>query len=138
MTSDYETHRHHPWFAGALAVQVGVAERGSRPLGIGFLYVAGPISGGAVRLAYPLSEIDAAGHQAATTLVWGSLFCFAFAMVVAAFAAQHVAQRLRRIVDFAERVAAGDLTARIASTATDEIGQVAAALDKTTLQIETS
>jgi len=44
---------------------------------------------------------------------------------------QYVGLRLQRIVDFAERVAAGDLTARIASSSTDEIGKVASALDKT-------
>jgi two-component system, OmpR family, phosphate regulon sensor histidine kinase PhoR len=47
-------------------------------------------------------------------------------------------RRLERIVNFAERVAGGDLTARIASTSTDEIGQVAAALDKTTRGVEES
>ncbi|MGB7282068.1 MAG: ATP-binding protein, partial [Candidatus Acidiferrum sp.] len=45
---------------------------------------------------------------------------------------------LQRIVDFAERVANGDLAARIASSSTDEIGQVAAALDKTTRRVEES
>jgi two-component system phosphate regulon sensor histidine kinase PhoR len=49
-----------------------------------------------------------------------------------------VGWRLQRIVDFAERVAGGDLTARIASSSTDEIGQVAAALDKTTRRVEES
>jgi len=46
--------------------------------------------------------------------------------------------RLQRIVDFAERVAAGDLTARIASSSTDEIGKVASALDKTARRVEES
>ncbi|MGP0096828.1 MAG: sensor histidine kinase [Terriglobales bacterium] len=59
-------------------------------------------------------------------------------MVVAAIASQYVGRRLQRIVRFAERVASGDLTARIASTSTDEIGQVAAALDKTTRRVEES
>ncbi len=59
-------------------------------------------------------------------------------MLVAAIASQYVGRRLQRIVTFAERVASGDLTARIASTATDEIGQVAAALDKTTRRVEES
>jgi two-component system, OmpR family, phosphate regulon sensor histidine kinase PhoR len=107
-------------------------------VGIGFLYVAAPISGGAVRLAYPLSEIEVASHQAETTLLWGALICFVFAMVVAGFASQYMAGRLGQIVSFAERVAAGDLTARIASGSTDEIGKVAAALDKTARRVEES
>ena len=59
-------------------------------------------------------------------------------MLVAAVASQYVGRRLQRIVTFAERVAGGDLTARIASTSTDEIGQVAAALDKTARRVEES
>src|SRR5208282_329952 len=53
-------------------------------------------------------------------------------------ASQYVGWRLQRIVNFAERVASGDLTARIASSSTDEIGQVASALDKTTRGVEES
>src|SRR5258708_18952349 len=69
-------------------------------------------------------------------LFWGSLTAFVFAMIVAAVAAQYVGRRLQQIVNFAERVAGGDLTARIASTSGDEIGQVAAALDNTTRRVE--
>jgi two-component system, OmpR family, phosphate regulon sensor histidine kinase PhoR len=57
---------------------------------------------------------------------------------VAAAASQYVGWRLQRIVNFAERVASGDLTARIASSSGDEIGQVAGALDKTTRRVEES
>ena len=133
-----ENHRQRPEFTAALSGQMGVNERSSPSLGVAFLYVAAPISGGAVRLAYPLSEIELASHQATRTLLWGSLICFVFAMAVAGFASHYVARRLRRIVNFAERVAAGDLTARIASSSTDEIGQVASALDKTTRRVEES
>src|SRR5258708_32808248 len=71
-------------------------------------------------------------------LFWGSLTAFVFAMIVAAAASQYVGWRLQRIVDFAERVAGGDLSARIASTSLDEIGQVASALDRTTRGVEES
>lgn len=122
----------------ALHGKIGRDERESKPLGVSFLYVAVPISGGAVRLAYPLPEIEITDRPIARALFWGSLTAFGIAMLLAAAAAQYVGWRLRRIVRFAERVAAGDLTARIASLSTDEIGQVAAALDKTTLRIEES
>ena len=89
-------------------------------------------------MAYTLAEIDATTQQLNKSLLWGSLIAFAAAMLVAGIASQYVARRLIRIVNFAERVAAGDLTARIASTARDEIGQVAAALDKTTRRVEES
>ena len=133
-----ENHAHRSEFVAALAGQIGVGERKSHTLGIPFLYVAAPVSGGAVRLAYPLSEIETTNHQLGKALLWGSLAAFLFALIIAAAAAQYVARRLRRIVEFAERIASGDLTARIASTSVDEIGRVAAALDKTAGKLEES
>ena len=58
--------------------------------------------------------------------------------MLAALAAQFTSHRLQRIVAFADRVAAGDLTARIDSSSVDEIGQVAGALDKTARNLEAS
>ncbi len=133
-----ENHAQRKEFVAALAGKLGMDERKSRTLDIPFLYVAAPVSGGAVRLAYPLPEIEITDRPLGVALFWGSLSAFIFAVMVAAVASHYVGRRLQRIVNFAERVASGDLTARIASTATDEIGQVAAALDKTTHQVEES
>jgi two-component system phosphate regulon sensor histidine kinase PhoR len=133
-----ENHGRRPEFIAALGGHVGIDQRSSHTIGIPFLYVAAPVSGGAVRLAYTLEEIDATTQQLNKALLWGSLLAFVAAMLTAGVASHYVARRLGRIVDFAERVAAGDLTARIASTSKDEIGQVAAALDKTTRRIEES
>jgi two-component system, OmpR family, phosphate regulon sensor histidine kinase PhoR len=136
--STMENHAYRKEFVAALGGQLGVDERKSHTLGIPFLYVAAPVSGGAVRLAYSLAEIEIANHQLGRALLWGSVAAIAFAMIIAAAVAQYVARRLRRIVEFAERVAGGDLTARIAATSGDEIGQVAGALDKTARRVEES
>jgi two-component system, OmpR family, phosphate regulon sensor histidine kinase PhoR len=133
-----ENHAQRGEFASALAGHLGMDQRKSQSLGVPYLYVAAPVSGGAVRLAYPLPEMEITERPLALALFWGSFSAFVFAVVVAAAAAQYVGRRLQRIVNFAERVAGGDLTARIASTATDEIGQVASALDKTTRRVEES
>ena len=53
-------------------------------------------------------------------------------------AARSTARRLQHIVRFADRVAAGDLAARIEDSSGDEIGQVAASLDKTARHLEES
>jgi two-component system phosphate regulon sensor histidine kinase PhoR len=136
--STMENHAHRPEFVFALAGQVGLDERKSQSLGVPFVYVAAPVSGGAVRLAYPLPEIEITDRPLRVALFWGSLSAFIFAVLVASVASQYVGRRLQRIVTFAESVAGGDLAARIASTATDEIGQVAAALDKTARRVEES
>jgi two-component system, OmpR family, phosphate regulon sensor histidine kinase PhoR len=133
-----ENHGRRAEFLAALAGKLGVEERRSQTLAIPYLYVAAPVSGGAVRLAYPLPEMEITDRPLGVALFWGSLSAFVFAMLVAAAASQYVGGRLQRIVNFAERVADGDLTARIASTSTDEIGKVAAALDKTTRRVEES
>jgi len=131
-------HGHQKEFVSALAGQLAADERKSQTLGIPFLYVAAPVSGGAVRLAYPLPDIETTDRPLNRALLWGSLAALIFALLVAGGASQYLGWRLQRIVDFAERVAGGDLTARIASSATDEIGQVASALDKTARRIEES
>jgi two-component system phosphate regulon sensor histidine kinase PhoR len=136
--STMENHANRPEFVAALRGEVGTDTRKSRTLSLSFLYVAVPVPGGAVRLAYPMSEVDARVGHVRWMLLMGSLATFLVAIVVAAFAAHSISVRLRRIVQFAERVAGGDLAARVAEPSTDEIGQVATALDKTARQIESS
>ena len=133
-----ENHAQRPEFVAALHGQVGTDVRMSRSLSAPFLYVAAPVPGGAVRLSYPLAELQARVAHARRMVLLGSAITFLVAMVVAGSAALSISMRLRRIVHFADRIAAGDLTARIAETSLDEIGQVAAALDKTARQVESN
>ena len=131
-----ENYAQRPEFAAALRGEVGADARNSDALNIPFLYVAAPISGGAARLAYPLSDMDTATAQSRRTLLFGSAMAFLAALLIAGLAAHFTARRLRHIVQFSERIAAGDLTARISESSGDEIGQVAAALDKTARHVE--
>ncbi len=68
----------------------------------------------------------------------GALLAFLVALIVSVLAARSVARRLHRIVRFADRIAAGDLAARIEEASDDEIGQVATSLDKTARHLEES
>jgi two-component system phosphate regulon sensor histidine kinase PhoR len=127
-----------PEFAAALAGRVGSDQRRSATIGTPFLYVAVPVSGGAVRLAYPLSDVEAVSQQVRRRLELGSALACLFALVVAAVASVWSARRLERIVDVAARIAEGDLQARILETSPDEIGRVAGAIDKTARRVEQS
>ena len=69
-------------------------------------------------------------------LLRATILALLLALVLAAVIAEVISRRLRRIVRFAEQVAAGNLSARIAVTSGDEIGQVAAALDRTARRLE--
>lgn len=133
-----ENHAHRAEFAAALAGKTGSNERRSATLGIPFLYVAAPLSGGAVRLAYPLSDVEAVQAQVHRRLLWGSALAFLIALLIAASWSVWTSRRLQRIVDVAARIEQGDLRARVDESPLDEIGRVAAAIDKTAEQIERS
>lgn len=133
-----ENHAHRQEFMAALAGQTGESERRSATVGIPFLYVAAPIAGGAVRLAYPLSDVEAVQSQVRYRLLWGSLLASLFALLIAAAASVWTSRRLQHIVDVAARIERGDLRARVRDRPIDEIGRVAAAIDKTAGQIERS
>jgi len=131
-----ENHATRPEFVTALRGQLGSSTRWSRTIGEEFLYVAAPIPGGAVRMAYPLSLIREGNRRIAADLLKGSAVAMLVATVLALIATYSIGRRLIRITAFAERVAAGDLSARIQEESTDEIAHVATALDKTARKLE--
>jgi two-component system phosphate regulon sensor histidine kinase PhoR len=136
--ANMENHATRLEFAAALAGKTGSNERRSATLGIPFLYVAVPVSGGAVRLAYPLSDIDAVQSQIHRRLLWGSAIALVVALFVAGVASVWTSRRLERIVEVAARIEQGDLHARVEDSPLDEIGRVAAAIDKSASQVERS
>jgi two-component system, OmpR family, phosphate regulon sensor histidine kinase PhoR len=127
-----------PEVLAALRGEIGMSSRWSHTIGLDFLYVAAPVPGGVVRLAYPLTAIAETNRQIRRALLISSAFAFMFAAIIAAVAASSISRRLQRIVAFAERVAEGDLSARIEPSGSDEIAQVANALDRTTQKLEES
>ena len=135
---EMENHATRPEFIAALHGATGSAQRISHTVGIPFLYVAAPVPGGAVRLAYPLSSIVQRLREVRIQLLLASGLAFLVALVLAALISQALSRRLQRIVVFAEQVAAGDLSARIEEGSGDEIALVAAALDRTARQLERS
>ncbi len=125
-------------FAAALKGETSSSERRSENVGIPFLYVAAPITGGAVRLAYPLSDIQAVQAEVHRRMFWGLAIALVIALLVAATASVITARRLERIVDVAARIERGDLRARVDDPSVDEIGRVAVAIDRTAGQVERS
>lgn len=136
---EMENHAARPEFANALHGKVGENSRKSHTVGIDFLYVAAPIPNGAVRLAYPLSAINEVNASVRRSLLRSSLLATFVALLLAVLAARSISKRLRAIMTFSERIAAGDLSARIdAGNASDEIATVAVALDRTARRLESS
>jgi len=131
-----ENHAARPEVVAALGGKIGSNERQSRTVGTEFLYMAAPAGDKIVRLAFPLAEIRSHLTEVRKTLLQASLLGLLLAFVLATFVARNIASRLQRIVGFAERIAQGDLTARIAESGGDEIAQVAMALDRTARRLE--
>lgn len=136
--SEEDYPNEEPELAAAYHGEVGQDVRESAGIHARFLYTAVPVEGGAVRLAYPLSDIAAADAGVRRKVLLASALVFLASLVLAGVAADLIARRLRRIVRFAHRVAAGDLTARLSPHSGDEIGQVASALDKTARHLESN
>jgi two-component system phosphate regulon sensor histidine kinase PhoR len=100
------------------------------------LYVAVAGHGLVVRLAYPLIGIHETMHVLRRDLLLVSLFSMGIATLLAAFLAQRGAARMGRIVTFANRISAGDFSARVEEGSLDEISEVAHALDVTASRLE--
>ena len=136
--NDMENHSTRPEFAAALTGKIAPNQRRSATIGIPFLYVAAPITGGAVRFAYPLSDVEAVESQVRHRLLYGSSLALLVASFVALAVSISTSRRLEHIVDVAVRIEQGDLRARVEDTPLDEIGRVAAAIDRTAGQVERS
>ena len=126
-----ENHAGRPEVAAALAGKTGSSMRLSHTVGVEFLYLAVPSGDKIARLAYPLSDIQRNIREIRSALLRATALALLLALLLALVIAEIITRRLRRIVRFAGQIAAGDLSARIADSSGDEIGQVAAALDLT-------
>jgi two-component system, OmpR family, phosphate regulon sensor histidine kinase PhoR len=117
-------HQHEP---------VGRARRD------GAVYIAVLAGSRVVRLAvYSPADLPAPIHVLRRGIVLASLLSLLVATLLAALVAQRAAKRLSRIVVFANRIAAGDLSARVEEGNLDEISAVAHALDVTASRLEQS
>ena len=104
----------------------------------GTLFIAARQGDLIVRMGYPLTEIVGKLRLLRRDILFASLLSLLLAIMLAAVMAQRVASRMGRIVAFAQRIAAGDLSARIEEDDLDEISAVARALDTTASRLEST
>jgi two-component system, OmpR family, phosphate regulon sensor histidine kinase PhoR len=79
-----EDEGHLPEFVAALQGRTGIQTRSRN--GADVLFVAVPVSGGAVRLAYPLADLDIASEKARNRLLIGSIIAAMAALLLSALA----------------------------------------------------
>ncbi len=83
-----ENEGQHPEFGTALRGETGIETR--RRAGIPVLYVAVPVSGGAVRLAYPLADVEIVAAHSRQVLLLGSIVAVLAALAISALAAHTI------------------------------------------------
>jgi len=133
-----ENHSTRPEFVRALEGQLGSDTRTSRTLGIQFRYVAAPTSFGAVRLAYPLSQVEAHITHVHHQLLKALALSLVVGLAIALIGAHSISRRLRRMAAFAQEIAAGNFSARLPRSGRDEIGLLAMTLERTAGQLESN
>jgi two-component system, OmpR family, phosphate regulon sensor histidine kinase PhoR len=77
---------------------------------------------------------DTAGetlHRLGREALWSGLIALVVALPLAAWAAARITARLRRVMEFAGRIAEGDLSARLEHAGADELTAMESALNKT-------
>ena len=134
-----ENHRtpSRPELLSAFAGQVGWNVRPSATLGIPFLYVAAPCAGGAaVRIAVPLSAIEAHTAAIRSRVVAGTTLAFLPAMLVAALLARWLSGRFAMVTRQAQQLAQGNFRARIHQTGGGEFGRLAETLNETAKNLQ--
>ncbi len=130
-----------PEIADALAGRSVSGERESQTLGEPLLYVAVPVRSGtrvlgAVRLTYPLSEVNAAVNDRVRGLGVAALITLLAAAVIAVLVASAVTRRVRRLTDAAERIADGDLSARADVSGGGELEELATSFNTMADRVE--
>lgn len=83
-----EKEGEHPEFAAALRGETGVETRGRGTFALPVLYVAVPVSGGAVRLGYSLADVENASATARRNLWLGCLVAMFAALIISVLTAR--------------------------------------------------
>ena len=80
-----------PEFSAALRGEIGTKMRARNHIEV--LYVAVPVGGGAVRLAYPMADFEIAKHESERLLLLGCLVGVIAALVIASVTARTITRR---------------------------------------------
>lgn len=127
--STMDNHLQRSEVQRALARGEGSSIRFSATLGYDMMYVAVPVSadgivGGVVRLALPLTEIDSNMSRLHWAIVSATLITIVAAGGLAVIVAQRTTRPLRMLTRVVQRMADGDMNARLLPTTRDEVGEL--------------
>jgi two-component system phosphate regulon sensor histidine kinase PhoR len=136
-------HADRPEIALAMATGRGQSTRTSDTVKKQMSYVAipfehGGVRAGTVRIATPLTEVEAAVARQHKTLLAAALVASIAAILLASVGAHWVSKVVRNLTSSAERMAGGDLAVRTRVPGTDELAKLGGALDHLASSLSTA
>jgi len=139
--SGMESHTNRPEIKLALSGKIGEGIHYSATLKIDMLYVALPIQDkdeivGAVRLALPLSHVQKILFAIRRTVFLSLFFALGLAFVLGSVLTSGIIRPVNKIIHASRRFAAGDFSHKIFLGSKDEMGELAATLNKMAQNLE--
>ncbi|MDD2321200.1 MAG: ATP-binding protein [Geobacteraceae bacterium] len=136
-----QNHADRPEFIQAIERGQGVATRFSSTLGTNMIYIALPFQTtagqpGIIRLALPLSRLDAAMTSLGTILGASLLLAVLCSLLLSYILSSITSRPLRSMAAAAARIGKGEFGSRIPVTSRDEIGELAEVMNDMAGKIE--
>lgn len=140
-TARMENHSRRPEVVTALAGGAGADIRYSPTLKVRMLYVAVPVLVNAkpvniVRMALPLKSVENTLYGIRRIVVGGTLFAVLLAFVLGSIFSSRLMRPIDKIMHASRRFSEGDFSRRILHVSGDDIGELAATLNKMAEDIE--
>jgi two-component system phosphate regulon sensor histidine kinase PhoR len=101
-----------------------------------FLYLAVPVADGALRLAVPVTQVDAEVSNIRWKMLQSTAAVFAVALIVAAYFARLLSNKFYAIIDHAKELANGNFRARSKLTGRGEFALLSSKLNETSAKLE--
>jgi two-component system, OmpR family, phosphate regulon sensor histidine kinase PhoR len=130
-----ENHMGRKEVSEALKSGMGESERVSATLGFNMKYLAVPIEKngkvvGVIRVAMPLVEIEKEMSDLNKIFILGGFISIIVILVAGYFISKKITAPINQMSETAHSIAEGDLSKRVSISATDELGELAVALNK--------
>ena len=134
--SKMDNHASRPEILAVRSHGSGIATRYSDRLGVTLMHLALPIESngqllGYARASLPLSHIDQRLSRHRTVVALGAALAILAAVVLGLALASHLAKPVAAMTAVAEGMVHGDYNSRLPVTRTDELGDLARALNRT-------
>ncbi len=131
---EMDNHLYRPEIQQAMLEGEGMSMRFSNTLRRDVMYAAvavrtGEVVAGFVRVSLPLSQIERSVNQLGRAIIGAGLVTAGLSILLAAYIASHTISPVRRLTEVVEKMAQGDMSARLLPMTRDEVGQLTRAFN---------